>query len=196
MNDTTSLGNRGPGRPTVAATRRQQIVSAFLALVGEKGLATVSLDDIASASGVQRSVMRHYVGNRAQLVRAAAADLVARYTELIRTAVGEEPSAQEAIRYLFSRQWVAANEVEGRAFDELFHEAMRDPDLRLQLRDAYGLLVDELAAAIRRTRPAAPADEIAYQIVCLAEHSSTMQQLGFAPEQAAAAEALALRLIG
>ncbi|GIH81243.1 hypothetical protein Plo01_76720 [Planobispora longispora] len=182
----------------MAVVRRQQIVNAFLALICERGLESVSLDDVAAASGVQRSVIRHYMGNRAQLVHDAAATLIERYSELIRGAVGERPGAREIIRYLFSREWTADADFPDRAFDELFHEAARDPALRDRLRGAYDLLVELLAAGIRLDRPDlppdAPAEQIAYQIVCLAEHNAAMQRLGFPPGQAAAAQALARRL--
>ncbi|MFG2000405.1 TetR/AcrR family transcriptional regulator [Spirillospora sp. NPDC048911] len=188
--------SRRRGRPDMAATRRQQIVSAFLALIGKRGLASVSLDDVAAASGVQRSVIRHYMGNRTQLVHEAAATLIDSYTGLIKTAIGEQPSARQIIGYLFSREWGSEDDLD-RAFDELFHEAARDPALRDRLHDAYALLTDALAQAIRHDRPATPAasaEQIAYQIVCLAEHNTTMQRLGFPAEQAAAAQALAYRL--
>lgn len=182
----------------MAVARRQQIVNAFLALIAERGLESVSLDDVAVASGVQRSVIRHYMGNRAQLVHAAAAVLIERYRDLIQTAVGDQASAREIIQYLFSRTWMTDSDLPDRAFDELFHEAARDPALRDQLRGAYALLMELLAAGIRRDRPDlpldAPTERIAYQIVCLAEHNAAMQRLGFPPEQAAAAQALAQRL--
>ncbi len=180
----------------MAATRRQQIVSAFLALIGERGLASVSLDDVAAASGVQRSVIRHYMGNRTQLVHEAAATLIDTYTGLIKTAIGEQPSVQQIIGYLFSREWGSEDDLD-RAFDELFNEAARDPALRNRLHDAYAQMTDGLAQAIRRDRPAtsaASAERIAYQIVCLAEHNTTMQRLGFPAEQAAAIQSLAHRL--
>ncbi|TMQ91633.1 TetR/AcrR family transcriptional regulator [Actinomadura soli] len=191
-----AVHGRRRGRPDMATARRQQIVSAFLALIGERTLASVSLDDVAAASGVQRSVIRHYMGNRAQLVHEAAATLIESYTDLIKVAVGEQPSAPQIIGHLFSREWGSENDLD-RAFDELFHEAARDPVLRDQLHNAYALLADALAQAIRRDRPETPAtsaEQIAYQIVCLAEHNTTMQRLGFPAEQAAAARALAHRL--
>ncbi|WP_127932319.1 hypothetical protein [Nonomuraea polychroma] len=53
---------------------------------------------------------------------------------------------------------MSENDLEDRAFDELFPEATRDPALRDQLRSAYALLVKELGAAIRRDRPDSPHD--------------------------------------
>lgn len=47
---------------------------------------------------------------------------------------------------------MAESDLQDRAFDELSHEATRDPALRDQLRGAYALLVKALAAAIRRRR--------------------------------------------
>ncbi|MFE1437402.1 hypothetical protein [Streptomyces sp. NPDC058739] len=56
--------------------------------------------------------------------------------------------------------------------------------------------VDEGGVRLERPGlpPDAPTEQIAYQIVCLAEHNVAMQRLGFPPEQANAAQALARQL--
>jgi AcrR family transcriptional regulator len=189
--------NRSVGRPSVADVRRAEILDAFLELIAERGLEAVTLDDVAGRAGVQRSVVRHYVGNRASLVAEAASRLVDRYEMIVRRAIGEAPTVADLVDHLFAPAWSDDVAVEDAAFDELYREATRDPHTRERLRRAYELLVAEIAAAIARERPRRPRAAVrqaAYQIVCLAEHNTVLQQLGLPRSQASAARRTALSL--
>jgi AcrR family transcriptional regulator len=187
------------GRPSMAVERRRSILDAFIELIGERGLEAVTLDDVAGRAGVQRSVVRHYVGNREALVLEAAARLVDRYELVVREAVGSAPAIRRLIDHMFGRSWAASMDIEDRAFDELFAETVRHPELKDRLRRAYELLIDELAMAIRReqpTRSATDARQTAYQVVCLAEYNAVLQSLGLPEGQARAARRTALSLAG
>ncbi len=158
----------------------------------------MTLDDVAAAAGMQRSVVRHYVGNRTDLVRAAVEVLTGRYEESIRSAVGDAPTVERWLDLMFGQSWVSGMGNEDRALDVLLHEAVRDPVTRDLIKAMYELLVDEMAQLIRAEHPGATATaarHVAYQIVCLAEHGVTMQQLGFAPEYSRAARQQAGRLV-
>lgn len=188
---------RSVGRPSLATERRDEILDAFIELIAAKGLPTVTLDQVASRAGVQRSVIRHYVGNRASLIVEASSRLVERYEKAVRLAIGDEPSLGDLIAHLFSAHWRTATTVEDRAFDELYREATRTPETRDRLRHAYELLIDEVAGAIRRhdpARSASQARQTAYEIVCLAEYNAVLQQLGLPATLGRAARANALRL--
>lgn len=178
------------GRPSVAGDRRRQIVAAFVELIAERGLEGVTLDDVSRAAGLQRSVVRHFVGNRADLLRAAVGFLVERYRSTMRAAVGDTPSTAALLDHLFSATWTADRTTEDGALDVLFQEASRDPAMRAQLRDAYVLLTDEVSAALVRDAPDVDAARVAtaaYLIVCLAETNADLQRLGFPPERGVAA---------
>jgi len=55
------------GRPSIASTRVEEILEAFEFCVIEKGLDKTTLVDIAERSGLPRSLVRHFIGNRADL---------------------------------------------------------------------------------------------------------------------------------
>ena len=58
------------GRPSLAEARREEILDAFARCVIRYGLEGSSLERIAEEAGMRRSILRHYVGNRIDLVRA------------------------------------------------------------------------------------------------------------------------------
>lgn len=55
-------------RPTVAAERRDQIIEATLQTMAQHGVSGASLDRIAETAGMSRGHVRHFVGNRDQLL--------------------------------------------------------------------------------------------------------------------------------
>ncbi|MGO4678346.1 TetR/AcrR family transcriptional regulator [Microbacterium sp. 2MCAF23] len=59
-------------RPTVAAERRDQIIEATMQALAQHGVAGASLDRIAEAAGMSRGHVRHFVGNRDQLLAETA----------------------------------------------------------------------------------------------------------------------------
>lgn len=59
-------------RPSVADERREQITEAALRTMAEHGVSETTLDRIATAAGMSRGHMRHFVGNREDLLVDAA----------------------------------------------------------------------------------------------------------------------------
>src|SRR5690242_13750632 len=112
------------GRPPMQAERRVAILDAFIELIAERGLESVSLDDVAAAAGVQRSVIRHFVGNRADLVRGATTRLAERYGALVGERLGKRPDLAGVVHDLFGEGWVSGMAVEDAAFGQLVREAV------------------------------------------------------------------------
>ena len=54
-------------RRIIAGTRVEEILEAFEHCVIGKGLEKTTLSDIAARSGLPRPLIRHYIGNRADL---------------------------------------------------------------------------------------------------------------------------------
>lgn len=196
-----SAGAAGPvrvGRPSKATERRAEIVDAFIRLVAVHGLEGVTLDDVASEAGVKRAAARHFVGNRPELIAAAVEELTRRYRTTVAEAVGEAPSIERLIDALFGRVWVHDLSDVSHAFDALMQEAARHAPTRVLVKQAYEVLLDEIAKALERSRPSMSAAErrdAAYAIACLAEHNALMQQLGFPAARSAAAKQCARALV-
>src|SRR5699024_12343943 len=55
-------------RPSVANERRQQIMEATLATMTEHGISGTTLDRIAESAGMSRGHVRHFLGNRDEIL--------------------------------------------------------------------------------------------------------------------------------
>lgn len=166
------------GRPSVQDERRRQIVDAFIELVAISGLEHVSLDDVAAKAGVQRAALRHFVGNRDELVRAAI-------TEITRLALLDLQTPLpfgEVITALFNPARMQSFDIPTRAWHELMPEAMRSADTRAVIKKCYDKLLAHITRGLREEYPkATPADitDTAYAIACMAEHNYTFQRIGY-----------------
>ena len=67
------------GRPDLTETRTAEILDAFERCVGRYGLEGSSLECIAEEAGMKRSILRHYIGNRDDLVLALCERVVEKY---------------------------------------------------------------------------------------------------------------------
>jgi AcrR family transcriptional regulator len=185
------------GRPSVAEERRRQIVDAFIRLVAERGLERVALDDVAAEAQVKRPALRHFIGSRDALVVATVEELRRRYEATIRGIAGGAPDGERLVHALFSDDWVHGFAAEDLVFDALLHEATRDETGRGEVRRTYDLLLAEIEAALRRSHPGAGiavVRDVAYAIVCLVEHNTLMQRIGYPSARSAGVRKAALEL--
>src|SRR5215469_18291205 len=91
------------GRPSLADTRRPQILRAFEDCVLKYGLEGSSLERIAQHAGVRRSLIRHYFGNKDDLAEALVAGIIERTiaeSQDLANATGEQPGAEALAGYL------------------------------------------------------------------------------------------------
>ena len=188
----------GVGRPSLVSQRRAEIVGAFITLVARKGLEDVTLDDIAAEAHVQRSSLRHYVGNRRALITAAIIELGDRCVRSIRNDLGGAAGIDDLITTMFSPNWLAAIGENDRALDSMIEEATRDGQLAEHVRRASDALIAEIQAALRHDYPEAPANRIretAYTVACVVERNKLMQRLGYATSLSRGAARAARELV-
>lgn len=150
---------------------------------------------------MQRSVIRHYVGNRSELIVAALDELVDGYRGSVVETIGESPSTEVLLDYLFGSHWYRDQSTADRALDVLFREASRSEAMRDRLKMAYESFVTVVAEALLRDArehsthlTVEQALATAYAIVCLAEHNVDLQSLGFDAHQADSAHRAARML--
>ena len=60
------------GRPSLKEKRSDEILDAFARCVGRYGLEGSTLERIAEEAGVKRTILRHYIGNRDEMITALA----------------------------------------------------------------------------------------------------------------------------
>ncbi len=195
MTSDTVAPPRRVGRPALTVERREQIVGAFIELVAERGLEGVSLADVAAAAGVQQTAIRHFVGNRDELI-VAAVDEVNRYFQDSDYAQATDTSdVAGLIRAIFSP--AMHNNPYARAFAALEAEGTQHSKTRDAIRDTYEIFIDVIAAGLRRSYPGASEVRIrdaAYAITAMSRMSGDLQQLGFPRARATGAAKAAVAL--
>ena len=147
-----------------------------------------------------RSIIRHYIGNRDDLVEAlvqrnldqAAAELKAQYQGLspqdsvalsLETMFTERPSIAEQDRVVLEVMMTA----EGRY-----------PVAKKRLKQAFSDLVASFAADLNRAHPGANrahCEQVAYAVICMSEMNEAFMWLGLPPRHNTSARAVAEELI-
>jgi AcrR family transcriptional regulator len=185
-------------RPSLAATRRAQILDALERCLARHGLEGTSLDAVAAEAGVARPVIRHYFGNRDALLAAAVERVLAAYRADLDAALRALPAGRRLdafLDHLFHGRFLGNPERE-RLLGALA-AATDDAGSRRLLLDAYRRFEDACCAELRAAAPGAPAAAAraaAYAIACLAEQNAGFLALGFPRSRARAARAAAAAL--
>jgi AcrR family transcriptional regulator len=187
------------GRPSLASTRRPQILRAFEDCVLKYGLEGSSLERIAQQAGVRRSLIRHYFGNRDELTEALIAGIIERTVaesrDLASTA-GAGGGGGALAAYLTGS--VFADKRDDALVDALMAVSHRDPGLRAQLRRKYRAFQKAIELQLRRSFPAAATEDIhatAYGLMCLAVGSASMHDIELPASKRRHARRSAMQLI-
>jgi AcrR family transcriptional regulator len=151
---------------------------------------------------VQRAAIRHFVGNRDELIAASVDHLTqkyrASYAEEIRSLDSGVNRLDAILDYLFLGGFVSNLSREGWATEALRAAAACDAEARKSLQRMYGAFEKEIHAELTAAHPRAEpgrARGIAYAIMCLAEEGTFMQAVGFPPSRARAARDAAALLV-
>lgn len=157
-------------RPSKAAERVQQINEATLRTLAKYGYAAASLDRIAEEAGLARGHIRHYVGNRQNLIREAAK--LSYFGESGTDKFWPESinTVREAVNYLFSTEFIGTRE-ENAVFFGFIEASRSDPVISQILISAYSGAETELAALLKQEYPGAPSarrKQIAFSVVSIA----------------------------
>ncbi|MBG0832690.1 TetR family transcriptional regulator [Planomonospora sp. ID67723] len=187
------------GRPSLAGQRRKQILRAAAQSVARYGLAGSTQERIAAAAGMSRSHIRHYVGNRDELIDALWDHVITPYFDAMHAALTDRaPDAQlrALVDFLFGPQ-MARNE-DDLVIEALISGAMHDVRLRGRIYDSYSRLEREIAKTIREAVPGCESAEslqLAYALICMAFGHSTLAPLPFPASRHAGMKAMALQML-
>ncbi|CAM3747132.1 TetR/AcrR family transcriptional regulator [Parendozoicomonas haliclonae] len=91
-------------RPSKKKERTEQVMQAFQRCVARYGLEGTTLERIAEESGLQRSLVRHFVGNREDMVRQLAEWVQERSDQQwreLQAALPQHNRVQALLMYLF-----------------------------------------------------------------------------------------------
>ncbi|GAA5030667.1 TetR/AcrR family transcriptional regulator [Microbacterium fluvii] len=188
------------GRPSVAAERRTQIIEATLRCLETRGFAGTTLDRIAEEAGMARGHVRHFAGNRDDLLVDAARTFYFGFGDEIPAEPSILPegtaSVGDALAYLFDG---FAEQTPDNAVALALIEAARSVEpIRPILVAAYvgtqSALERLLASAAPAAAPALRA-QVAYGILSLALGNVFMGDVEVSAERTALARAAADHLI-
>lgn len=147
-------------RPSLKTLRSQEILDAFAVCVGQFGLEGATLDRIAETAGVKRPILRHYLGNRDEMVEALIDHLGADFdgqTDALFEALPSRDRVEALLDLLFAPASVTDPDKVA-ALQAMVAASDRYPKAKRVLRDAIArllaLIEGELSAAFPKAESA------------------------------------------
>jgi AcrR family transcriptional regulator len=166
------------GRPSKKEDRRAEILAAFESCVFAKGFQQTSLADVAAAAGQPRSLVRHFIGNRDQMVVALIDRLLERALQQIE-GLPKEGSIDQVMTLLMER--VFDDPTTNIIIMELWHVALRDDSVRKRLADVYGGFILRVTAMLTAAHPDQETHERVFSATALAFGAAFFRYLGLLP---------------
>ncbi|MEO1194208.1 MAG: TetR/AcrR family transcriptional regulator [Pseudomonadota bacterium] len=147
------------GRPSLKKERAFEILEAFMRCVARYGLDGSTQDRIAEEAGVNRTLLRHYVGNRDEMVAALLDHIESRFDEMTLALVQDLPP-QERSRRLLDRLFAAETHatIDAAVYQALVAASDRYPGIRDRLTDFLDRFEATLAQEFAREHPSAESE--------------------------------------
>lgn len=144
-------------RPSVKARRAGEILDAFERCVVRMGVEGASLQAVADEAGLARSLLRHHVGNREDLLAALIERFATRgeaQAAEFETWLPSEGRPIAIVELLFDARY-RTSQHEALLYQALLVAAQTRPELREVLRHWYGEYCEALRSEIHAAYPAA-----------------------------------------
>ncbi len=136
------------GRPSLDLERREQIMTAFETCVIEFGLHKTTLQKVAEQCGLPRPLVRHFVGNRDQMVGLLLDRLVERADQDLARRYEQQPDLEKMLDFLFAGAFI--DPMSNQLVDQIWQLAYHDDEVKQQLNSMYGLLKTRLIEQMER----------------------------------------------
>ncbi len=172
-------------RPSVAAERREEILQAFEACALRKGLEATTLADVAEEAGLPRPLVRHFMGNRADLVSGLIERMMQRAIAAIEQAIEATGGQAEKDLLHVVLNTTFADPVTNRLMIQLWQQSWTDEDLHAQLEGVYRSCVEQIRDRLypRATRASFDA---AYALAAMALGHAVFNQFNLGPSSESA----------
>ena len=187
------------GRPSLADQRRDEILAAVGRCVARYGVIGTTLEHVSSEAGLSRGHVRHYLGNRDDLITAFADQVGEHYVDTMKRVCSRAPEGGRShalLGVLFGPAWAPSED--NSAIDALLGAAATDEALSDRMRRAYLEMEAIVTAALRADYPLAPSakcTQTSYALISMAFGNSTLSQLGFPASRSRAARTMAVALL-
>lgn len=171
------------GRKSLAKERHEDILNAFEDCIVMHGLQASSLEKIAEQGNFSRNTIRHYIGNRDDLIAALVERLIQRYNNSYGNLFSMLPR-EDRLRVLLD--WLFGYTIDHNKdivlFNELFAASSHDASIKQHLLKLHQNWEDGLVEEFKFAFPKAKRAQIceaAYAILCLNFADTSMMGLGF-----------------
>jgi len=175
------------GRKNLKEKRSSEIIAALERCIEKRGLESTTLEQVAEEAGTSRRIIRHYLGNREEMILTAINQIEKKHMDLAMEVMGDfqsEARLKSALNYLFGEKFnslplnnllarLLASAVRG---DDVIQGAMKRIYNKFQ-----STIEDELKRAFPRTERK-DCRKAAFTIMTLAFGSGWMMQIGFSKQ--------------
>lgn len=179
------------GRPSKKAERLEQVLDAFYRCIAKYGLEGSTLEKIAAESGLQRSLVRHFAGNRDDLVLQLANKVVNQSDQEWKAFLGNLPDTDAVptfLDYLFAGEYSDPEFV--LVVSALIFSAGTNNDLHKLMKSWLDDFVQDTTVLIRRDYPDASQkniDAVSFGIISLYFNLDSLTPLSIPSEYRASA---------
>lgn len=187
-------------RPSLKAERTEQIFNAFLRCVARYGVDGASLERVAEEAQLQRSMIRHFVGNRDVLINGLAERLTQSFASQMQRllhALPKEQPAEVFVEWLFDPDYSSDADTI-LALEALIAVAPRYAAVNDTIKTWYADTIDQFTAVMQKAQPRADEQacrEVAVGIVGIYFNTDAMMPLKMPDSYRLNGRAAALRLL-
>ncbi|WP_133309342.1 TetR/AcrR family transcriptional regulator [Parashewanella curva] len=149
-------------RPSLAKTRREEILDALEQCIIEKGIQESSLEYIADTANMKRTILRHYIGNRDDIICALSSRWRKNYSEQWQQIMHWLPKSNRAeslIDTMFSsrsKDYIQRTKV----VDALFSEAKRLDSVKEDQKSTIKEGIQNISTILKTQFPNANDDKV------------------------------------
>ncbi|MEX0349367.1 MAG: TetR/AcrR family transcriptional regulator [Paracoccaceae bacterium] len=149
-------------RPSLKDQRSHEILDAYLTCVARFGLEGATQERIANEAGVKRPLLRHYLGNKDEMITSLTNHVIAGFSEALdglRQTMPGDATPSDLVDALFADN----SGTDPRlmlTYQALVTTVPDRPDLRQGLMDSLTDFFDVVEAILRRAAPSAPDSDI------------------------------------
>lgn len=188
------------GRKSLAKERRAHLLDAFERCIVQFGLEGTSLEQVAEEAQMTRSIIRHYIGNRDDLVNALIDRTIQQYGAQLEAEYARI-APDKRIAYLLDSLFTpkdAPSQHERIIVTVLMTAQGRYPQAKRKLVGLFEAIIQSIADDLHAHYPQAQAErcyQVAYGLLCLSEMHESFMHLGLKQRHHSAARQVATTLL-
>ncbi|OCQ22540.1 hypothetical protein A7985_00815 [Pseudoalteromonas luteoviolacea] len=149
-------------RPSMAAQRQEEILDALEVCILKYGIQATSLENIAETAGVKRTILRHYIGNRDDIICALSSRLKAKYSQQWQQLLPWLPSENKAESLIDALFTVGSKEQVNDTIvgEAIFSEAKRLPPIKADQQQIMSEFIEIVSNILKSQYTRASDDKI------------------------------------